>query len=53
MRGEHRAVGEGDEAMDDRLRVDRTSSRSPGMAEEMMRLDHFEALVHQRRGVDA
>ena len=49
---ERRAVAERDERVDDRLRVHDHVDLLVGRAEEPVRLDHLEALVHQRRGVD-
>ena len=46
------AVAEADEAVDDRRRVDHDLDPVVGDAEEEVRLDHLEALVRERRGVD-
>ena len=46
------AVVELDQRVDDRLRVDDDVDPLVGDAEQVMGLDHLEALVHQRRRVD-
>ena len=50
--GELGAVVELDQRVDDRLRVHDDVDRGVGDAEQVMCLDHLEALVHQRRRVD-
>ena len=49
---EGRAVDQVDHRVDQRLRVDDDVDPFVGDAEEVVRLDHLEALVHQRRAVD-
>src|SRR4051794_3499191 len=49
---ERRAVDERDESVDDRLRVHDDVDRVVRRAEEMVRLDDLESLVHQRGRVD-
>ena len=49
---DRRTVAEFDHRMDDRLRVDDHVDVVVADTEQLVRLDHFEALVHQRRGVD-
>ena len=46
------AVGELDHRVHDRLRVDDDLDAVVGRAEQLVGLDHLEALVHQRRRVD-
>ncbi len=50
--GDRRAVVQRDQRVDQRLRVDDDLDPLVGDAEEVVRLDHLEALVHQRRRVD-
>ena len=50
--GDDRAVAELDQAVDDRLRVNDHIERLRPQREQMMGLDEFEALVHQRRRID-
>ena len=50
--GERGAVVQVDERVDDRLPVHHDVDPLVGDAEEVMRLDHLEALVHQRGRVD-
>ncbi len=50
--GQGGAVVEVDQRVDDRLRVDDDLDPLEGDAEEVVRLDRLEALVHQRRRVD-
>src|SRR6202012_1555314 len=47
----YRAVGVIDEAVHDRLRMDDDVELVAVEIEEMMRFDHFEALVHHRRAI--
>ena len=49
---ERRAVAQGHERVDDRLGVHDHVDAVVRRAEQPVRLDHLEALVHQRRGVD-
>ena len=49
---EHRAVDVLDQRMDDALRMDDDLDRLARRAEQPVRLDHLEALVHHRRRVD-
>src|SRR6478752_60467 len=46
---QRRAVGQPHEAVDDRLRVHHDVDVLVADAEEMVRLDHLQALVHERR----
>ena len=50
--GVHRAVGEGHEAVDHRLRVHHHVEPVGRDAEQVMRLDQFEPLVHQAGRID-
>ena len=49
---QRRAVAQRDERVDDRLRVHDDVDAVVRRAEQVVRLDHLEALVHQRRRVD-
>ena len=50
--GQHAAVGELDEGVDDALGVHHHVHPVVGQAEEMVRLDHLHRLVGQRRAID-
>jgi hypothetical protein len=50
--GERRSVAEGDEGVDDRLRVHDHVDALVRRPEQVVGLDDLEALVHQRRRVD-
>ena len=50
--GDQRSVGEGDEPMHDRLRMHDDIEPVGWQAEQMVRLDQFESLVHQTRRID-
>ena len=52
-RGDHGAVPEGDDAVNDRLRMNQDVEAVVADPEKMMRLNQFQALVHQGRGIDA
>ena len=48
----HRTIGEFDHGMDRALRLYHNSDLIVGHGKEMMRLDHFEAFIHERGRID-